>query len=221
MLDGIQKHPTDIAASAMEYVQSIEYKEKTLRFHTQVLGLFVCSLLEDSSAISTDEDGLATLTNNWSDYWGGCISFFIDFWIPRRLADPGEIALRAPGIMRKWLRWCHERGYFDAEHLQSFLSAVPHGKRKEISRLQTASELLYRLHTPDPYAWLQGQTGKVVSIEAISTPEAIEDGYMKVVHLDKTHAMVEDEEGNRYSPILLGRALVHYLRVGDIINIAI
>lgn len=221
MLDVIQKHPSDIAASAVEYIQSLGYREKTLRLHAQVLELFVCSLLEDSSAIVTDKDGNATLQNDWSDYWGGCISFFIDFWIPRRLPDTGEIALRAPGIMRKWLRWCHERGYFDEEHLQSFLSAVPHGKKKEISRLQTASELLYRLHTPDPHAWLQGESGKVISIEAVSTPEAIEDGYMKVIQLEKTHAIVEDEQGNRYSPILLGRALGRYLRVGDVINVAI
>lgn len=221
MLDVIRKHPSDIAVSAVEYIETLEYTEKTRQLHAYVLELFVCSLLEDSSAVATDESDNAILQNNWDDYWGGCISFFIDFWIPRRLEDMGEVGLRAPGVMRKWLRWCHERGYFDDEHLQSFLAEVPRGKKKEISRLQTASELLYRLHTPDPHAWLQGGGGKVVSIEAVSKPEAVEDGYMKVIQLTQTSAIVEDEQGNRYSPILLGRTLGRYLRVGDVINVAI
>lgn len=221
MLEVVEKHPSDIAVSAVEYIQSLEYKENTRRFHAFVLELFISSLLEDSSATVLDENGDAVLQNNWDDYWGGCISFFIDWWIPRRLSDSGDVSLRAPGVIRKWLRWCYKRGYFDEEHFQSFLSAVPHGKKKEISRLQTAGELLYRLHTPDPEAWFSGGKGKVVSIEAVARPEEIEDGYMKVIQLDKTSAILEDEEGNRYSPILLGRMLSHYLQVGDVVNVAI
>ena len=221
MLEVIQKHPSDITASLVEYIQSLEYKEKTRQFHAFVLELFVSSLLEDSSAVAVDENDNPILQNNWNDYWGGCVSFFIDFWIPRRLADPGEVGLRAPGVIRKWLRWCYHEGYFDEEHLRSFLSAVPHGKRKEISRLQRASELLYRLHTPDPQAWLNGGSGKVISIEAVAEPEEVEDGYMKIIQLDKTVAILEDEEGNSYSPILLCRTLGRYLRVGDVVNVAI
>ena len=88
----------------------------------------------------------------WDVYYGGAISNFIDHWMPRKVIGADELQQKAPGILReKMVEMVSRGGVFDKETLDEFLSGLPRGKRKDITRLQEATELLYRLHSPQHF----------------------------------------------------------------------
>ena len=220
MIDQLSKHPSNIAKSALEYLETLQVAERTRKKYEEVLFLFVESLCWDSSAITEGDDGEYLLCNNWDAYYGGVISGFVDWWLPRRVMS-NTLQTRAPGVLRKWLKWCFEEDYFDEERYQDFQEALPRGKTKEVQRVQEAGELLYRLHTPNPGAWMTGDSDRVVSIGRKSAPEEWDEGYMKVVRLGKTSGYLENEEGTEYGPVLLSEALANVLKVGDVMNVSL
>ncbi len=220
MLKKLSKHPSDIAKSAAQYLQELKVSEKTKRIHEEVLFFFIEFLCSDSSAVTETEDGEFLLSDNWNSYYGGAISNFIDYWLPRKVMDE-TLQEKAPGVLRKWLKWCYQHNYFDKERYHDFLEALPKGKSKEIKRLQEAGELLYRLHTPNPGAWLEGDYEKVTPISQRKEPEDWDEGYMKIVRLEIDTGYLESYEGMTIGPVVLGKELVKLLKVGDVMNVTL
>jgi hypothetical protein len=216
----LSKHPSNIAGSAVEYLKTIELSEKSKRIYEEVLYFFVESLLSDPSAVVEAEDEQYVLGEDWDAYYGGAISDFIDWWLPRKVMDD-RLQARAPGIFRKWIQWCYEHNYFDEEHYRDYLEALPRNKSSEVKRLQKAGDLLYLLHSPDPGMWMEDKHEKVVSISHKREPEDMDEGYMQITKLTKDSAYLENEEGEDRGPVILGSKLVKLLQVGDVINVVI
>ena len=220
MLNGLSKHPSNIAKSAVEYLQALNLSKKTKRIHEDVLFFFMESLLSDLSAVIETKEGEFVLSDNWDAYYGGVIKNFVDWWLPRKVMDD-TLQLKAPGVLRKWLKWCYQHDYFDKERYQEFLEALPRGKAKETKRLQEAGKVLYRIHTPDPGSWLTGDYKKVIPISHKKEPEEWEEGCMKVVKLEKQSGYFETYEDRTIGPVVLGKELVKLLRIGDVLNVTI
>ena len=51
MLREISKHPSNIAESAIKYLRTVRVSEKTKKIYTEVISLFLESLLSDPSAV--------------------------------------------------------------------------------------------------------------------------------------------------------------------------
>jgi len=221
MSNEIAKHPSDIAQSAIKYLKTVDVPERTMRIYIEVLLLFIDSLLSDPSAVTEGEDGEFLLCNNWDAYYGGAFSNFIDWWMARKVMGGDTLQARAPGILRKWIKWCYENHYFEKERYEDFLEALPRGKSKEVKRLQKAGNLLYSLHTPNPGAWMTRDYNKVVPITQRKEPEEWDEGYMRIIRLEKDSVYLETEEGSTVGPVMLSRELVKVLRLGDVMNVAV
>ncbi len=216
----LSKHPSNIARSAVEYLKTIKVSEKSKRIYEEVLYFFVESLRSDPSAVIETEDGQYLLSDDWDAYYAGAVSGFIDWWLPRKVMDD-TLQARAPGILRKWIKWCYQHNYFDEEHYKDYLEALPRDKSRDIKRLQKAGDLLYLLHDPDPGAWMGENDEKVVSINHKREPEDLDEGYMQIVRLTRDSAYLENEEGAKREPLLIGSELAKLLKVGDVINVVI
>ena len=221
MIDQIERHPSDIAQSAVRYLKSVKLSGKTRRLYEDVLGLFIDSLLYDPSAVTETDSGEYLLKENWEAYYGGAISNFLDWWLPRKWMGSDTIPARAPGVLRKWVKWCFENDYFGKERYEDLLDSLPKGKSAEVKRLQKAGELLYRLHSPDPGAWMTGDPDKVVSIDRVKKPGEYAEGYMRIIGFKQNSVYLENEEGKERGPVMLSRDLVKLLKIGDVINVTI
>ncbi len=220
MVEELSKHPSNIAQSAVQYLNVLEVSKRTKGIHEAVLFFLVESLTYDSSAVIESEEGEYLLSNDWDAYYGGIISNFVDYWLPRKVMDD-TLQQKAPGVLRKWLKWCYQNNYFDQERYEEFRDSVPKGKTKEIKRLQKAAELLYRLHTPNPGAWLTGDYKKVTPISQEKEPEDWDEGYMQLVELKRDSAFLENEEGTQFGPVMLSKELLKVLEIGDVLNVTI
>ena len=221
MLNEIAKHPFNIAKSSVEFLKAVKVSEKSKRIYTEVLSLFIESLLSDPSAVVEAENGEYLLSNNWDAYYGGAISNFLDWWLPRKWMGSDEIQARAPGVLRKWIKWCYQNNCFEKDRYEDLLDSLPRGKSAEVKRLQKAGELLYLLHSPDPGAWMTGDYNKVVSIDQMKEPEEWDEGYMRIIRFKRKMAYLENEEGEERGPVMLSEELVKTLEKGDVINVAI
>lgn len=221
MLDALSKHPSDIAKSAVEYLKTVVVSDKTRRIYIDVLSLFLESLLSDATDVTESADGDYLLSSNWDDYYGGVFSNFVDWWLPRKVMGADTLQTRAPGILRKWITWCYEKGCFEKERYEDFLEALPRGKVKEINRLQKAGDLLFLLHTPNPGAWMTDDHEKIVSITQNKRPEEWKEGYMKVSRFEKDAVYLEALEGDSVGPVMLSKELVAVLITGDVMNVTV
>lgn len=221
MRDEMARHPSDIAKSAIEYLETVTVSEKTRTLYEDVLSLFIESLLSDPAAVIEAESGEYLLSDDWDSYYGGAISNFLDWWLPRKWMGSRSIPARAPGILRKWIRWCYQNHYFETERYEDLLDALPRDKGKEVKRLQKAGELLYLLHSPNPGAWLTGDHDKVVSIDKGKEAQEWDEGYMKIIRFERNSAYLENEEGVERGPVMLSKQLAKWLKVGDVINVII
>jgi len=218
-LDEISRHPSNIAKSAIKFLNELEYSEKTKNIYRTVILLFIDMLCTDPEAVEEAEDGTFLLVNNWNDYDNSIISNFIDWWLPRKWIGRDIILFRAPTVMRRWLNWCYKNGYFGKKKYRSFVSVIPRGKIKEIKRLQEAAHKLFLLHTPNPVLW--EEDSKVVPIDILREPEDWDEGYMKILYFKGNLAYLENEEGLKVGPVMLSKELVELLRPGDVINVVI
>ena len=105
----------------MEFLATLNISQRNRKDYEGLLFLFVDYLCHDSSSVIESEDGEFLLKYGWDVYYGGAISNFIDHWMPRKVIGADELQQKAPGILRKWLKWCHEEGYFDKDRLDEFL----------------------------------------------------------------------------------------------------
>lgn len=221
MLEKLSKHPSDIAKSAVEYLKTVEVSDKTKQIYIDVLSLFLESLLSDATAVIESADGEYLLSDNWDDYYGGVISNFIGWWLPRKVMGAETLQAKAPGILRKWIKWCYEKNCFEKERYEDFLEALPRGKVKEINRIQKAGDLLFLLHTPNPGAWMTGDYKKIVPITQNKVPEALKEGYMKVIRFEKNAVYLEPLEGGTVGTVMLSKQIVAVLKIGDVMNVTV
>ena len=217
MKSRLSRHPSNIARSALEFLATSNISQRNRKDYEGLLFLFVDYLCHDSSSVIESEDGEFLLKYGWDVYYGGAISNFIDYWMPRKIIGADELQQKAPGILRKWLKWCHEEGYFDKERLDEFLSGLPRGKRKDVTRLQEATELLYRLHSPQHFT-LEGST---IPIDTHLEPQELEEGYLQVIRLEEEMAYVQDGDGREIGPVQMGEKLVKLLQPGDVMSVMI
>jgi len=218
-LDELSQHPSDIAKSAIEFLNELEFTEKTKNIYRTVILLFIDMLCSDPDSVEEAEDGRFLLVTDWNDYSSGVISNFIDWWLPRKWIGSEIILFRAPTVLRRWLTWCYKKGYLGKRRYKSFISVIPRNKVKEIKRLQEAAHKLFLLHTPDPEQW--EEDSKVVPIDIFREPEDWDEGYMKILYFEGNSAYLENEEGIKVGPVMLSKELVELLRPGDVINVVI
>jgi|OpeIllAssembly_1097287.scaffolds.fasta_scaffold61119_2 hypothetical protein len=221
MLRQLSKHPSNIAKAAVQYLKTLSVSAKTKKDYEEVLDLFIESLCSDPSSVVEGKDGSYLLAAQWDAYYGGAVDNFLNWWFPRKVLGADDLHRKAPGILRKWLKWCYEQGYFAKQRYDDFMEALPRGKGNEVKRLQKAGDLLYRLHTPDPGAWLRGEVDKVVPIFQREKPQQFDEGYMKILRFEGNCAYLENEEGKKRGPVMLSMELVKLLRVGDVMNVGI
>ena len=79
--------------------------------------LFIDSLKNDPTSIEETPEGEYVLKHNWDAYWGGAVGGFIDYWLPRKVM----FEVRAFGIMKKWITWCHKNDYIDKERFEDYM----------------------------------------------------------------------------------------------------
>ena len=218
LLDELSKHPSDIARSAVNFLNELDFSEKTKNIYHTVILLFIDMLCSDPYATTEGEDGEYLLVAGWKDYESGVVSNLIDWWLPRKWLGSDQILFRAPAVMRRWITWCYENGYINKKKYKSFLSALPRNKTREIKRLQEAAYKLYLLHTPNRGMW---KTDKVIPIDMMREPDDWDEGYMKILYFDGNSAYLENEEGMKVGPLMLTKELVELLRPGDVINVVI
>ncbi len=218
LLDEFSKHPSDISKSAIEFLNELNFTEKTKNIYRTVILLFIDMLCSDPSSTMEGENGEYLLATHWRDYDSEVIFSFIDWWLPRKWIGSDTILLRAPVVMRRWINWCYKKGYISKRKHKGFLSALPKNKIKQIKRLQEAAQKLYLLHTPNPVIW---KTDKVVPIDIMREPDDWDEGYMKILYFNGNSAYLENEEGIKVGPVMLTKELVDLLRPGDVINVVI
>jgi hypothetical protein len=221
MLRQLSKHPSNIAEAAVRYLKTVSVSAKTKKSYEEVLDLFIESLCSDPSSVVEGKDGSYLLATQWDAYYGGAVDNFLNWWFPRKVLGADVLHRKAPGILRKWLKWCYEQRYFEKDRYDDFMEALPRGKGIEVKRLQKAGDLLYRLHTPDPGAWLRGEPDKVVPISQKEKPEQLDEGYMKILRFQGNFACLANESGKKRGPVMLSKDLVKLLKVGDVLNVGI
>ena len=197
ILDELARHPSNIAKSAIEYLETIKVAPKTRRLYEDVLALFVDSLLSDSSAVIETKEGEYLLKYDWDAYYGGAVSGFLDWWLPRKWMGSDAVPTRAPGILRKWVKWCFQNGYFEKERYDDLLDALPREKSAEVKRLRNVGELLYGLHQSYRGEWMTGEYNKIVAIDGRKRPREYDEGYMRIARLEKSHAYLKTKKERR------------------------
>lgn len=220
MVHDLSKHPSNIAKAAVEYLESITVSQETGKIYSNIIYLFIECLRTNSSSLMKSKKGNLLLTNDWNSFDKSIISNFIDWWLPRTVMDE-TLETKAPGVLRKWIKWCYSHHYIDESHFNEFLKALPHGKSKEILRLQKAGELLYKLHTPNAACWKTTDYGKVVSINRKRNPDQRHEGYMKIVRVENDLGFLETRDGDKIGPVMIGKELAKILKIGDVITVAI
>jgi hypothetical protein len=61
----------------------------------------------------------------------------------------------------------------------------------------------------------------VVSIDHHKKPDEWDEGFMKIIRLEKNYAYLKNEEGVERGPVMLSKALVKVLNIGDAMNVSI
>lgn len=221
MSEFLEKHPSSIARSAVGFLRDAHVAEKTRRLYEDVLELFVAYLMNNAETVEPSPDGDHVLVQDWGAYWGGAFDGFLDFFLPSQVLSSATLRARAPGVLRKWLKWSYEHGYLDDERFDDFLEAVPPSKGADMRRLQKASDRLFDLHTPPVADLLNENVARLVYEHETREPDELEEGYMMVARFDGEAAYVKTEFGRLVGPVFLGRAVIDVLRTGDVINVAV
>ena len=79
------RHSSNIGRAAQEFLFSLVLAPKTKRRYEDVLWLFIESLKGDGSSCEELANGTYVLKDNWDVFYGGAISGFIDWFLPRKV----------------------------------------------------------------------------------------------------------------------------------------
>jgi len=214
------KHPSDIAMAAGKYLAQLEIDDEAKQLTDGILDLFIEALKGNEDAYKENDDGEFVLIANWNDYWGGAIDNFLDYWLQRKFMGPPEFTTEAPRVLRGFVEWSYAEKYFDAEHYEDYLLALPENKTEELERIQKLGDLFYRLHSPNPGAWARGEKDNVKSIDMAKRPEKIEEGYMIVKKIADESAKFRFDR-KILGPVMLTKGITELLRVGDVVNLTL
>lgn len=217
MLDRLRSYPSDIAQAAVDYLLMLESKTEIAPYHREVLYLFLESLKYTEDGFLEDETGDFLLSCHWTDIYGGAISGFLDYWFQGKVAPMDDCMLSAPDIMRDWIQWCFDKGYFELERYQDFMRSLPLGKTVEMKRLYRASQYLGELCQPVG----EKENPNVLSFIRHSSPKIKIEGYMKLMDYEGCRGFFKTETGTDIGPVLLSQKLVNSLRRGDVINLSL
>ncbi|MEJ2721188.1 MAG: hypothetical protein P8181_08600 [bacterium] len=216
----LERHPSSIAQSAVEFLRDANVSESTRRLYEDVLELFVAYLMNDGTAVEPSPHGDYVLVAGWGTYWGGAFDNFLDLFLPAQPVGPTFIK-RAPAVLRKWAKWSFDQGYLDDLRYEDFLEAVPPSKAADMLRLRRAGDLLFDLHSP-PFEEMMGDNvARLVQDHDMHEPEVVEEGYVMVIRFDGEAGYVKTEDGRVVGPVFFGRVLIDTLRIGDVLNVVI
>ena len=214
------RQSSNIGRAAQEFLFSLVLAPKTKRRYEDVLWLFIESLKGDGSSCEELANGTYVLKDNWDVFYGGAISGFIDWFLPRKVMMNDDEMKNVPGILRKFIQWRYDHKFFDEDHYEDLMDALPKSKSSEVKRLRELEDLLYHLHSPDPGAWPRGEIDKVTSISQRRSPEKIEEGYMTFLISEKDRGFFKFDR-KRLGPVLLSEKIVSKFKRGDIANLTI
>ncbi len=213
-------NPSNIAKAATEFLSSLKVAAKTKRQYEDVLWLLIESLKGDGSSCIELPDGAYVLNDNWDAFYGGAITGFIDWFLPRKVMMSEDDMKRVPGILRKFIQWSFDHNFFDKKHYDGYMDSLPKSKSSEVKRLRDLEKLLYHLHSPNPGAWARGELDKVQSIAQKRQPEEVAEGYMVFVQSENERGFFKLGK-KKLGPVLLTNEIASKLKSGDIANLTI
>lgn len=216
MLERLRSYPSDIAQAAADYLIMLQSKDEETYHHREVIFLFLESLKYSEDGFLETDEGEFLLTCNWTDIWGGAVSGFLDYWFQGKSRELDEGMFSAPDILRDWIQWCFDKGYFELKRYQDFMRSLPLGKSMEMKRLHRASRMLYFLHTP-----AQDTGANVLSFVKHQEPNVRIEGYVKLKQIEGGHGHFISESGTEIGPVILSRELTDTLKNGDVMNVAL
>lgn len=212
--EALARHPGAVARDALCFYRSLSFAPATKRLYGDVLSLFIGQLIWAGEAKEAS-DGTLLSTTRWARLAPEAPVHFVDIFLPKKFMGPPEIHARAPGVLRKFFKWALDEGRIDRSAHRALTRRIGPAKAREIRRLQAASDLLYRLHQPDPGASFRGDE-TVVPMNRRRRPQAFAQGYMRLTALDGARGTLDDN-GDAIGPVELGPALAEQLRVGDVL----
>ncbi len=214
------ENPSDIGKAAAGFISSLTLSAKSKRLYEDILWLFIESLKGDGSTCVKLPSGAYVLNDPWSEFYGGAISGFLDWFLPRKAMLPDDQIKKAPGILRKFIDWSFEQGYFDKDHYDDFMDSLPKSKSREIARLRDLEEGLYLLHSPNPGAWVRGEINNVETLAERRRPEKVEVGYMVFLESDGDRGYFNHGR-EKLGPVMLTPKIVSRFKRGDIANLTL
>jgi hypothetical protein len=214
------ENPSNIGQAADGFISALTLSAKSKRQYEDILWLFIESLKGDGSSCVELPSGAYVLSDHWCDIYGGAISGFLDWYLPRKAMLPDDEMKRAPGILRKFIEWSFEQGYFDREHYDDFMESLPKSKSQDIKRLRALEEDLYLLHSPNPGAWARGEIDNVKTLAERRRPEKIEVGYMTFLEGEGERGYFNQEQ-KKIGPVMLTPKIVSRFKRGDIANLTL
>jgi hypothetical protein len=214
------ENPSDIGKAAADFILTLKLSAKSKRQYEDILWLFIESLKGDGSSCIELPSGAYVLKDNWCDFYGGAISGFLDWFLPRKAMLNDDEIKRAPGIIRKFIDWSFQQGYFDKDHYDDFMESLPRSKSGEIKRLRELEKALYLLHSPNPGAWARGEKDKVKTLTEKRQPEQVEEGYMTFLEADGERGFFKQGR-KKIGPVMLTDKITSRFKRGDIANLTL
>jgi len=213
-------HPSNIGQAAAGFIASLKLTAKSKRQYDGILELFIESLKGDYSTCLKLPSGAFVLSDDWDEFYGGAISVFLDWFLPRKTMLSDDEMKSAPGILRKFVDWSFQQGYFDRDRYDDFRESLPKTKVSDIQRLRDLEEGLYLLHSPNPGAWVRGEFDNVETLTERRRPEALEEGYMTFLEGVGERGYFQLER-KKIGPVLLTTKIVSGFKRGDIANLTL
>ena len=214
------ENPSDIGRAADGFVSSLTLSGNSKRLYENILWLFIESLKGDGSTCVELPSGAYVLKDDWCDFYGGAISSFLDWFLPRKAMLQDDEMQRAPGIIKKFVEWSFEQKYFDREHYDDFMDSLPKSKSRDIKRLRELEEGLYLLHSPNPGAWAKGEFDNVETLAVRRQPEKLEMGYMTFLEGEKDRGYFKQGR-KKIGPVMLTSKIISKFKPGDIANLTL
>ncbi len=213
-------HPSNIGQAAAGFISSLNLTAKSKRQYEGILWLFVESLKGDGSTCIELPSGAYVLNDDWDEFYGGAISVFLDWFLPRKAMLPADEMKRVPGILKKFIEWSFGEGYFCRDRYDDFMESLPKAKSSDIKRLRDLEDALYLLHNPSPEGWATRVIDNVETLAERRRPEELEEGYMTFLEAEGERGYFQKER-KKIGPVLLTTKIVSGFKRGDIANLTL
>ena len=81
--------------------------------------------------------------------------------------------------------------------------------------------MAWYIDTRYKYKIIRDFAEKVVPITQNKEPKEWDEGYFKIIRIEKNSAYLETEESSTVGPVMLSRELVKILKIGDVMNVTV